>query len=269
MAAPLNPNSRAGTLRAVLAGKYPAWADTTEVLSTHLSKVKDLTITASDVSTALGQLEKRGMVESMTFNGARLKSWRLTAAGLAVAQSALPPTTPQAVPAPAEKAVDPPRAAAAEMPPAIDLGPVVDRVIDQIVGAFRDALEKRLSVELEQVLATQASAALEKLPGALFREPAAPLKQVTIVGLLDKQASMLHHEYRKEFKLQFVTADHCSGPRLKGLAANSDAVIVMTDFVRHAADEIVESVGGNLIRCPGGMTHLREKLDALYLEEAA
>lgn len=263
MAAPLNPNSKAGLIRAVMADKYPAWSDAGEIYKGYAARPGAPSTTIAAVTTALSQMEKRGMIESMAFNGARAKSWRLKGAGIIAALE------PSHAPAPTRAIPD---NAVANKPAThldIDLGPVVDRVIDQIVEAFRAQLEKRLSDELEQVLATQASAALEKLPSALFREPTGPLKQVTIVGLLDKQAGMLHQEYRKEFKLQFVASDHYSGPRLKGLAASSEAVIVMTDFVKHAVDEIVLSVGGNLIRCPGGMTHLREKLDSLYLAEAA
>jgi len=267
MAPPRNPNSRSGVIRAVLLEKYPAWADAKEIFTGYMARVKDHNTTVRDVSAALSQMESRKQAEAMAFNGARAKSYRLTSTGLGAAKVTTKPTptTPAPSPETPPKVVE--QKAAPPARPDIDLGPVVDRVIDQIVEAFRAHLEKRLSDELEQVLATQASAALEKLPPALFREPAGPLKQVTIVGLLDKQAGMLHREYRKEFKLQFVASDHYSGPRLKGLAANSEAVIVMTDFVKHAVDEIVLSVGGNLIRCPGGLTSLREKLDALYLAE--
>ena len=85
----------------------------------------------------------------------------------------------------------------------------------------------------------------------------------TIVGLLPGQAHMIKNEF-KFAKLAFVPADARNSSQLISLAKNNNAVLFMTDFIRHAVVESVRSANGNWVYVTGGMSSLREKLRELY-----
>lgn len=85
----------------------------------------------------------------------------------------------------------------------------------------------------------------------------------TIVGLKPGQSNMIKNEF-KFARLSFVSADARNSTQLVALSKSNDAVVFMTDFVRHAIVECVRSVHGNWVYVSGGMSSLRDKLKELY-----
>lgn len=87
--------------------------------------------------------------------------------------------------------------------------------------------------------------------------------EATIVGLLPGQAHLIKNDF-KFAKLSFVSSDARNNSQLVSLSKSKNAVIFMTDFIRHAAVDSVRAANGNWVYVTGGMSSLREKLQELY-----
>lgn len=88
-----------------------------------------------------------------------------------------------------------------------------------------------------------------------------------IVGLLPGQQDIITREFGRELDLRFVTSQAQVSNRAKELSHTSDAAILMTKFVNHAAEDIIKSRGGRLIRVSGGLSQLRDTLTQFYCEQ--
>lgn len=87
--------------------------------------------------------------------------------------------------------------------------------------------------------------------------------EATIVGLLPGQAHLIKNDF-KFAKLSFVSSDARNNSQLVSLSKSKNAVIFMTDFIRHAAVDSVRAANGNWVYVTGGLSSLREKLQELY-----
>ncbi len=91
-------------------------------------------------------------------------------------------------------------------------------------------------------------------------------KRVLVVGLLPGQQDLITREFGRELDLRFVTSDAQVSNRAKELSHSSDAAILMTKLVSHAAEDIIKSRGGRLIRVSGGLSQLKGALTQFYCE---
>ena len=77
------------------------------------------------------------------------------------------------------------------------------------------------------------------------------------------QAHLIKNDF-KFAKLSFVSSDARNNSQLVSLSKSKNAVIFMTDFIRHAAVDSVRAANGNWVYVTGGLSSLREKLQELY-----
>lgn len=155
----------------------------------------------------------------------------------------------------------------------------------QLAASIFEATMRRIAAQLsEQVmpvirvgLATKETppeeTPPEETPVTEADEPATHVEtpprrpRALIVGLLPGQQDIITREFGRELDLRFVTSQAQVSNRAKELSHTSDAAILMTKFVNHAAEDIIKSRGGRLIRVSGGLSQLRDTLTQFYCEQ--
>ncbi len=116
---------------------------------------------------------------------------------------------------------------------------------------------------LARAVGSPAEFALEKREKERTPKKSRKNFEATIVGLLPGQAHLIKNDF-KFAKLSFVSSDARNNSQLVSLSKSKNAVIFMTDFIRHAAVDSVRAANGNWVYVTGGMSSLREKLQELY-----
>lgn len=96
--------------------------------------------------------------------------------------------------------------------------------------------------------------------------PKPPKPKVCIVGLLPAQTQLIETDFREVFDLRFIDITELRGGKRPATTfANVDAVLVMTKFVNHTAEDL-KANAKRLVRVNGGITALKDALTSLYLE---
>jgi hypothetical protein len=91
--------------------------------------------------------------------------------------------------------------------------------------------------------------------------------KVLIAGLLPAQAGMIVDEFGEVFDLRFYMTDE-NLKKLAKMLPGVDHFITFTSKIEHQTEKTAQSLGIPIIRCSGGMTMLRQKLEELYINEA-
>jgi len=95
-----------------------------------------------------------------------------------------------------------------------------------------------------------------------------PKRRVGIVGLLGAQSELISKEFGKEFELRFFSSEAANGREFKNAIGNCDVVMLMTAFANHGIESAVTAAGSKLVRVTGGLSSLRDKLTALFVDQA-
>jgi len=128
---------------------------------------------------------------------------------------------------------------------------------DRIVSLMTTIQQRTIDAPTSKQLVEQLSVALTPKK--------TQLSSVLILGLLPNQAGMIVEEFGSCFDLRFWKDQ--SNQMLKQNARNADYVISFLSKLGHDAESTVKSVNRDIIRCPGGMTALRNKLTDLYVAD--
>ena len=139
--------------------------------------------------------------------------------------------------------------------PALDLSALIDSMTTSLANQFAASLAAKLAAAVESQLATPQGGGK-----GTVRKP-----RVTVVGLLPGQAALIEKEFGDAVELHFVTSDQTASQKLKGLCRTSAAVLTMTGFISHAAEDLIKANGGNLVRVSGGMSSLRDSITEAYV----
>lgn len=137
---------------------------------------------------------------------------------------------------------------------------LVEQLADRIVAAVKDKLQDKVKTALQSAL----PAALPH-PPAPKQEVMPARKRVLVVGLLPQQAGMIAREFGECLDLDFVEQTK-AGSTLRDKVNGQDAVITMTKFISHDSEQMIQAKHGNLIRCPGGLSQLRDILTEQYVK---
>lgn len=137
---------------------------------------------------------------------------------------------------------------------------LVEQLADRIVAAVKDKLQDKVKTALQSAL----PAALPH-PPAPKQEVMPARKRVLVVGLLPQQAGMIAREFGECLDLDFVEQTK-AGSTLRDKVNGQDAVIAMVKFISHDSEQMIQAKHGNLIRCPGGLSHLRDILTEQYVK---
>lgn len=156
--------------------------------------------------------------------------------------------------------------------------------IDHLVSALADTLVNSLIAQVQSRLTARLSELIPALPappsaednGFAFKDsaprvihqpefimatqppPAPSLPRVAVVGLLPQQAGIIHQEFRDCYDLTFPEKDVPN--QLHRAARDCEVAFMMCKFVSHATDTILKDGSAELIRVPGGMSDLRERM---------
>jgi hypothetical protein len=91
------------------------------------------------------------------------------------------------------------------------------------------------------------------------------LRRVFIVGLLPSQAGAISADFADCFDLRFWKDE--SFDMLKANAKSADLIVAFTSKLAHEAESAIRSVAhAEVVRCPGGMTSLRDLLMKYYVD---
>ena len=143
--------------------------------------------------------------------------------------------------------------------PGLDLSALIDSMTTSLANQFAASLAAKLAAAVESQLAPPQGGGK-----GTVRKP-----RVTVVGLLPGQAALIEKEFGDAVELHFVTSDQTASQKLKGLCRTSAAVLTMTGFISHAAEDLIKANGGNLIRVQGGMSSLRDAITEAYVGATA
>lgn len=198
-----------------------------------------------------------------------------------------------------ETAPPPAPAAATSLPGAEILGAIealdeklafhLERASEQNVQLFRamqtmatnvDTMLKAMAANVDTLLKAAAAPAPVVPPPVVVEPPPAKQKhdpapstserpaltRVAIIGLLPNQQQLIEKEFRDAFDLRFYASDEAKGRAFENALANCTHVIAMTNFINHGIEAAIRASRSKLIRIAGGMSTLRDRLTALYVE---
>ena len=201
---------------------------------------------------------------------------------------------PAPVAAPAPQVVQP--------TPVVDLGPLTNRVL-AVENQMEALVEQMTEVTSQNTLIFKAVgdlrvellARLDALHAAVDNPPivvdnppppvvvdshqprltptpvkvAPPLRVVGIVGLLGGQREMIKQEFGDLFNLRFYESDDAKTKMFRDSVRGCEVVLAMKNFINHSVDRIVLQEGVKLELINGGVTSLRNRLTAMYVNDSA
>lgn len=157
-----------------------------------------------------------------------------------------------------------------ELQPAIQL--IASSVADVLGRALAASLQRVVEEQVQKAI-TLASEQVASLTGqsqpssaAAPQEQKSSAPRVTVVGLLPGQVDMIRREFGQELHLSFVNSDKTEADRLRKLCQNSSHVISMCAFMSHSTENVIKTTRAHHTRISGGMSSLRERLTAIYVE---
>lgn len=192
-------------------------------------------------------------------------------------------------------APQPPQAPPAAAPQGVDLGPLTNRVL-AVENQMEALVEQMTKVVSQNTLIFKAVgdlrvellARLDALHSAVDNPPVvvdnpqvapkAPVSQpdkapqlrvVGIVGLLGGQREMIKQEFGALFTLRFYESDDAKTKTFRDSVRGCEVVLAMKNFINHSVDRVVIQEGTKLELINGGVTSLRNRLTAMYVNETA
>jgi hypothetical protein len=132
------------------------------------------------------------------------------------------------------------------------------RIARVLMEALREEIAEQVEALSHGLIETWVEQAVKPV-AARTKAPAKPT--VLVAGLLPSQAGLISSEFGHLFDLRFFEA---SG-NLQQLKAMSrvDHAFTFTGKISHGVEEAIQAKGTPVLRCPGGMTMLRQKLTEL------
>jgi len=172
-----------------------------------------------------------------------------------------------------------------EPPPTIqETTPQISATLNTLVSSIASVISDAIMAQIHVNLATKTADLAEQVkedvrtnidtptPEALAARvahaatpPKLRLKSVLIIGLLPAQAGQISQDFSDCFDLRFWKDE--SMEMLKHACRGADYVISFTSKTGHSAEEMIKSQHVKIIRTPGGMTQLKNKLTSLYCKE--
>lgn len=180
-------------------------------------------------------------------------------------------------------------------PQGVDLGPLTNRVL-AVENQMEALVEQMTKVANQNTLIFKAVgdlrvellARLDALHSAVDNPPVvvdnpqvapkAPVSQpdkapqlrvVGIVGLLGGQREMIKQEFGALFTLRFYESDDAKTKTFRDSVRGCEVVLAMKNFINHSVDRVVIQEGTKLELINGGVTSLRNRLTAMYVNETA
>lgn len=99
--------------------------------------------------------------------------------------------------------------------------------------------------------------------------PVAPLRKIAIIGLLAAQKQVIEKEFSQAFDIRFYETDDAKGRAFGDAVSRCEAAFLMISFINHSIESAVKATGTRIIKVPGGMSSLRDKLTELYVTPAS
>ena len=150
------------------------------------------------------------------------------------------------------------------------LNGLADVLAENVAEMLKNKLKERLDVHLRQVLGLleqsyreNLSRPVDDLAQTLAQATARETKKlpsVLIVGLLPVQAGLVSTEFSDRLDLRFCDTNNLN--EMKRMAKVVDRVYLFSSKISHSAEDAVRSVNRNIVRTSGGLTRLKEVLQA-------
>lgn len=140
--------------------------------------------------------------------------------------------------------------------------------IDALVEDFARAVVQRITVRVRELLSREVkafTAEADSMHYTLDAPAKERLRVVLIVGLLPQQAGIITAEFGNCFDLRFWKNE--STQKLQGMARGAARVLVMVSKVSHSSCDAISAAGVPFVRIGGGLSMLRQHLEAYYLED--
>jgi hypothetical protein len=131
------------------------------------------------------------------------------------------------------------------------------RIARVLMDALREEISEQVDALSHGLIETWVEQAVK--PTATAKIPRKPT--VLIAGLLPMQAGLISQEFGHRFDLRFFEAGG-SLQKLKSMS-HVDHAFSFTSKIGHDVEAAMQSKGTPVLRCPGGMTMLRQKLTEL------
>jgi hypothetical protein len=143
------------------------------------------------------------------------------------------------------------------------------RIARIMMEALQSEIEEQLEAMGNDLIEKWAEESLKPVIRRTHTQPLRPNKpKVLIAGLLPAQAGMIVDEFSEVFDLRFYMTDE-NLKKLAKMLPGVDHFVTFTSKIEHQTEKTAQSMGIPIIRCSGGMTMLRQKLEELYINEKA
>jgi hypothetical protein len=93
----------------------------------------------------------------------------------------------------------------------------------------------------------------------------APLRKIAIIGLLSAQKQVIEKEFSQAFDIRFYEVTDAKGRAFSDAVSRCEAAFLMISFVNHSIGSSIKATGTRIIKVPGGMSSLCDKLTELYV----
>lgn len=124
--------------------------------------------------------------------------------------------------------------------------PIIETITNKIIGTVLQALPK--DHKLQQP-----------------KHAKKHLKKILIVGLLPQQQNEISKDFKEIYDLKFVKDE--SIQQIKSIAVNCDEIILMTKFISHRHQDAAKSSGVIYSHCNGGVSELKDMLEATFYDK--
>jgi hypothetical protein len=141
------------------------------------------------------------------------------------------------------------------------------RIARVLMEALRDEIAGQVAELSHGLIETWVEETVRPAAARVVVPAKVRLPTVLIAGLLPTQAGYISQEFGHVFDLRFFETDG-SLQKLKSMS-HVDYAFSFTSKISHAVEAAMQSKGTPVLRCPGGMTMLRQKLTELAEKEKA
>ena len=124
------------------------------------------------------------------------------------------------------------------------------------------------SVDTPMVADLHIPETVQHKPVLTLAPPVVPLRKIAIIGLLAAQKQVIEREFSQAFDIRFYETDDAKGRAFSDAVSRCEAALLMISFINHSIESAVKATGTRIIKAPGGMSSLRDKLTELYVTPA-
>jgi hypothetical protein len=83
--------------------------------------------------------------------------------------------------------------------------------------------------------------------------------------LLSAQKQVIEKEFSQAFDIRFYEVTDAKGRAFSDAVSRCEAAFLMVSFINHSVESSIKATGTRIIKVPGGMSSLRDKLTELYV----